>query len=195
MKTIKKRCLAVLAIVVFRTTFDVLLQYRQSASAAVTYSVDRALRKASYICLRIPHSMHSHVDQDSSSVSAAAIMGKSQVKYYILSSSSFSFSSSSSSSPRSGVLRTRTLDPELKGSPQNIAMHASPTARDFLFEPISFFLVHSPSFFPNLSVVLPVLTVAHAGSCVGPQNKTGHPAHCHRWLMYWDPCWVPTKYK
>ena len=25
-----------------------------------------------------------------------------------------------------------------------------------------------------------MLAVAHAGSCVSPQNKMGHPARCHR---------------
>ena len=40
--------------------------------------------------------------------------------------------------------------------------------------------VHSPAFFQVLSSVFPVLAVANIGSCVGPQNKIGHPAHRHR---------------
>ena len=42
---------------------------------------------------------------------------------------------------------------------------------------------HSPTFFPkplpNIFVfVFDVLAVANVGSCVGPQNKIGHPAGC-----------------
>ena len=33
-------------------------------------------------------------------------------------------------------------------------------------------------FFQNLSQFLPVLAVANTGSCVGPQNKIGHPVGC-----------------
>ena len=33
-------------------------------------------------------------------------------------------------------------------------------------------------FFQNLSRFFPVLAVANTSSCVGPQNKTGHPAGC-----------------
>ena len=40
----------------------------------------------------------------------------------------------------------------------------------------------SPDFFS-------VLAVANTGSCVGPQNKIGHPAGCR------FPCWVPAEYK
>ena len=67
--------------------------------------------------------------------------------------------------------------PPLKpGARQNIAMYASPTASDFFLDLISTFLVHSPSFFPNLSQVFPVLAVANTGSCMGPQNKKGYLA-------------------
>ena len=38
-------------------------------------------------------------------------------------------------------------------------------------------------FFQNLSWVLLVLAVANTGSCVGPQNEIGHPAHHYRQLM------------
>ena len=44
-------------------------------------------------------------------------------------------------------------------------------------------------FFQNLSQFFPVLVVANTGSCVGPQNKMGHPAGCR------FPCWVPAEYK
>ena len=43
-------------------------------------------------------------------------------------------------------------------------------------------LDHLP-FVQNVSRVFPVLAVANAGSCVGPQNKIGHLAHRHRRLM------------
>ena len=33
-------------------------------------------------------------------------------------------------------------------------------------------------FFQNLSQFFPVLAVADTGSCVGPQNKIGHPVGC-----------------
>ena len=35
----------------------------------------------------------------------------------------------------------------------------------------------------------PVLAVANTGSCVGPQNKLGHPAGCR------FQCWMPAEYK
>ena len=55
---------------------------------------------------------------------------------------------------------------------------------------ISTFPGHSPAFFfQNLSRFFPVLAVANAGSCVGPQNKISHPAGCG------FPCWVPAEYK
>ena len=40
-------------------------------------------------------------------------------------------------------------------------------------------------FLQNLSQFFPVLAVANTGSCVGPQNKIGHPVGCR------FPCWVP----
>ena len=43
-------------------------------------------------------------------------------------------------------------------------------------------------FFQNVSRFFLVLAVANTGSCVGPQNKIGHPVGCR------FPCWVPTKY-
>ena len=44
-------------------------------------------------------------------------------------------------------------------------------------------------FFQNLSRFFPALAVANTGSCVGPQNKIGHPVGCR------SPCWVPAEYK
>ena len=44
-------------------------------------------------------------------------------------------------------------------------------------------------FFQNLSPVAPVLAVANTRSCVGLQNKIGHPAGCR------FPCWVPAEYQ
>ena len=41
---------------------------------------------------------------------------------------------------------------------------------------ISALPVHSPAFFPKPLLISPVLAVANTGSCVGPQNKIGHPA-------------------
>ena len=38
-------------------------------------------------------------------------------------------------------------------------------------------------FFQNLSSVFPVLTVSNTGSCVGSQDKIGHPSRCQGRLM------------
>ena len=103
---------------------------------------------------------------------------------------------------RSGELRTQKLKPHLvrtqslkvlplkPGESQYIAIHATLTARDFFlpyFYPSGpftcFFSKTSPDFF------FPVLAMANTGSCVGPQNKIGHPAWCR------FPCWAPTEYK
>ena len=55
---------------------------------------------------------------------------------------------------------------------------------------ISTLPVHSPAFFPKpLPIFFPVLALANTGSCVGPQNKIGHPVGCR------FPCWVPAEYK
>ena len=43
---------------------------------------------------------------------------------------------------------------------------------------ISTLPVHSPAFFPKSLGFFPVLAVANSGSCVGLQNKIGHPAGC-----------------
>ena len=46
--------------------------------------------------------------------------------------------------------------------------------------PCLFLLFQSiyPHFFQNLFQFFPVSAVANTGSCVGPQNKIGHPAEC-----------------
>ena len=89
--------------------------------------------------------------------------------------------------PRSGELWTQKLKSHLvrtyslnvlplkRGAGQYIAIYATLTARDFFlanFYPSGLFTCilskTSPEFFP-------VLAVANTGSCVGPQNKIGHP--------------------
>ena len=55
-----------------------------------------------------------------------------------------------------------------------------------LFLPFQSIHLH---FFQNLSRSFPVLAFADAGSCVGLQNKIGHPAGCS------FPCCVPAEYK
>ena len=64
------------------------------------------------------------------------------------------------------------------GVGQNIAMHATLTARDFF---LAKFYPSGPFtciFFQNLSRVFPVLAVANTGSCVGTHNKIGHSFPC-----------------
>ena len=92
--------------------------------------------------------------------------------------------------PRSGELRTQKLQSYLErtqslnvlsltpGVGQYIAIHTTLTAKDFFpayFYPSSPFICifskTSPDFFP-------VLALPSTGSCVGPQNKIGHPAGC-----------------
>ena len=55
---------------------------------------------------------------------------------------------------------------------------------------ISTLPVHSPAFFSKTSPDFSLcwLWLTH-GSCVGLQNKIGHPAGCR------FPCWVPAEYK
>ena len=61
------------------------------------------------------------------------------------------------------------------GVGQKMAMRASPTARNAFLELISSFPVHSSLFFyPKTLPSIPVLAVANADFCVGPQNKRGH---------------------
>ena len=59
------------------------------------------------------------------------------------------------------------------------AMHATLTARNFFlanFYPSGPFTCIFSKTSP--SQVFPVLSVANTGSCVGPQNKIGHPSGC-----------------
>ena len=106
--------------------------------------------------------------------------------------------------PRSEELRTQKLKSHLvriqslnvlplkPGVGQYIAIHAALTARDF-FLAVSTHPVHSPAFFPKhlpfFYFFFTVLAVANTGSCVGPQNKIGHPVGCR------FPCLVSTEYK
>ena len=97
---------------------------------------------------------------------------------------------------RSGELRTQKLKSRLmrtqnlnvlllkSGVGQCIAMHDTLTARDFF---LADFFPSGPFtfFFQNLSWVFPVLALAKTSSCVGRQNKIGHPAGCRlpRWTL------------
>ena len=81
---------------------------------------------------------------------------------------------------KSNLMRTQRVKvfPFRPGVGQYIAMHAVLTARDFFLanlytsDPFTrIFSKTSPDFFP-------VLAVANTGSCVGPQNKIGHPVGC-----------------
>ena len=70
------------------------------------------------------------------------------------------------------------LRPLKSGVGQYKAIHATLTARNFFF---AYFYPSGPFtciFFQNLSQFCPVLAVANTGSCVGPQNKIGHPVGC-----------------
>ena len=95
---------------------------------------------------------------------------------------------------RGGVLRAQKLrSPLLRKNPeltnvlplkpevgQNVALHASPTARDFCHVQIFTFYVHSPSFlfFSKFSpYFLTALVLTIAVSRVGPPSKIGLPAH------------------
>ena len=94
--------------------------------------------------------------------------------------------------PRSGMLRTQKLKSHLvrtqslnglplkPGVGQYTAIHATLTARNFFF---AYFYPSSPFtciFFSKTSpdYFFPALAVANTGSCVGPQNKIGHPTGC-----------------
>ena len=64
--------------------------------------------------------------------------------------------------------------PLLPGEGQYIAIHATLTTRDSSLL-ISTLPVHSPAFLPKPLPIFPVLAVANTDSCVGLQNKIGHP--------------------
>ena len=94
------------------------------------------------------------------------------------------------STHRSGELRTQKLiSPLLRRtqSPkvlplkhtvgQNKATHALPAAKDIFLELIFIFWCIHLYFLQNLLRVFPVLAVANTSSYVGPNDKTGHPAH------------------
>ena len=103
--------------------------------------------------------------------------------------------------PRSGELRTQKLKSHLvraqsfnvlplkPGVGQYIAIHATLTARDFF---LAYFYTSGPftCIFSKTSTGFSMcwLWLTH-GSCVGPQNKIGHPAGCR------FPYWVPAEYK
>ena len=104
-------------------------------------------------------------------------------------------------SPRSRELRTQKLKSHLvrtqslhvlplkPGVGQYIAIHATLTARDFF---LAYFYTSDPitCIFSKASPEFSLcwLWLAH-GSCVGSQNKMGHPAGCR------FPCRVPAEYK
>ena len=71
------------------------------------------------------------------------------------------------------------LVPVKSGVGQNIAMHALPTASCFFL-----LSVHLPDLFsficPHFSSLLFCAKACQCRSCVDPQNKVGHPAHCQR---------------
>ena len=103
--------------------------------------------------------------------------------------------------PRSGELRTQKLKfhlvrtqslnvlPLKPGVSPYIAIHATFTARDFF---LAYFYTSGPftCIFSKTSSDFSLcwLWLTH-GSCVGPQNKIGHPAGCR------FPYWVPAEYK
>ena len=101
--------------------------------------------------------------------------------------------------PRSGELRMQKLKSHLvrthslnvlplkPGVGQYIAIHATLTARDFFlayFYPSGSFTCIFSKTSPDFSLCW--LWLTH-GSCVGPQNKIGHPAGCR------FPCRVPAE--
>ena len=89
-------------------------------------------------------------------------------------------------SARTQSLNVLLLEP---GVGQYIAIHATLTARNFF---LAYFYPSGPFtciFFQNLSrFFLCWLWLTH-GSCVGPQNKIGHPARGR------FPCRMPAEYK
>ena len=89
------------------------------------------------------------------------------------------------------LLRTHSLKvlPLKPGVGQYIAVHATLTARDFF---LANFYPSGPftcTFSKTSADFFPVLAVANTSSCVGHQNKIGHPTGC-RFLRL-----VPMEYK
>ena len=103
---------------------------------------------------------------------------------------------------RSGELRTQKLGshllitqslnflPSKPGVGQYIAIQSiTLTNRDFF---LAFFYPSGPFtciIFQTSPDYFPVLAIAKTGSCVGPQNKIGHPPGCR------FPCWALAEYK
>ena len=91
---------------------------------------------------------------------------------------------------KSHPMRTQSLNvlPLKPGVGQYIAIHATLTAMDFF---LAYFYPFGPfiCIFPNLSRFFLCWVWLTHGSCVGPQNKIGHPGECR------FPCWVPAEYK
>ena len=90
---------------------------------------------------------------------------------------------------KSHLMRTQSLNvlPLKPRIGQYIAIHATLTARNFF---IAYFYPSGPflHFFQNFRFLLCWLWLTR-GSCVGLQNKIGHPAGCR------FPCWAPAEYK
>ena len=92
---------------------------------------------------------------------------------------------------KSHLLRTQSLKvlPLKPGVGQYIAMHATLTARDFFLANFYFFGPFNCIFFQNFTWVFPVIAMANTSSCVGLQNKMGHPAGCrfpqNMLLFFW----------
>ena len=83
---------------------------------------------------------------------------------------------------------------DLKGSPFEAWSGSvnSHTCYAYCKEFLPYFYPSCPftCIFPKpLPIFFPVLAVAKTSSCVGAQNKIGHPAGCR------FPCWVPAEYK
>ena len=123
---------------------------------------------------------------------------ESSIWFYFI---SLNFISRFCTTPRSRELRTQKLKSHLvrtqilnvlplkPGVSQYIAIHATLTARDFFlayfYTSVPFTCIFAK---PSPDFSLCWLWRTH-GSCVGPQNKIGHPAG------YRFPCWVPAEYK
>ena len=99
--------------------------------------------------------------------------------------------------PRSVVLQLQKLKTHLFRTQSSEVLPSKPGIGRYkpcmvrLFPTISFtwlisgLPVHPPAFSPqNLSRVFPLFVVANTGSCVGPQNKIGHPARRYTQLSH-----------
>ena len=104
--------------------------------------------------------------------------------------------------PRSGELRTQKVKSHLVRTQSLNVLPLMPWSRSvysytcyaycqgFFF--LAYFCTSGPFtciFFKTSPDFFPVLAVANTSSCVGPQNKPGHPV----WHRF--PCWVPAEYK